>query len=216
MTTTTTHEGREFAVREVLGERLSERWGAMFAGGIVMIALGLLSIVAAGFSTLFTVVFFGALLVVGGLVQLFESVLSSRWQRVIWHLLLSALYVLTGLLLLYAPARGALTLTFVLGTLLLVGGIFRGGLAIAHREVQGWAWALASGIASFVLGILVLSALPVTATWFLGFFVGVELFFAGVSWAAMGMGLKRISRQARDDGPSSRSTPSTVMRSLGE
>lgn len=195
-------------------ETLDDRWGAMLAGGVAMIALGILAMIAAGLATLLTVVFIGALMMVGGLVQFFEAGLSGRWTRVLGHLLLGTLYVLGGLLFLYSPARGAMTLTFVLGVFLISGGVFRAALSFVHREISGWGWALASGIASIVLGFLILTALPVTAPFLLGFFVGVELFLGGVSWVALGSGLRRRLRQPPPEHRVLR--PSTdVTRNLG-
>jgi uncharacterized membrane protein HdeD (DUF308 family) len=57
--------------------------------------------------------------------------------------------------------------------------------AFQLRPVRGWGWALASAVASIVLGLIVFSGWPGTALWVLGLMVGIDLLFYG--WALLGL-----------------------------
>ena len=51
----------------------------------------------------------------------------------------------------------------------------------AWRPFPNWGWLLASGLIGILLAIYLLSSLPITAIWLLGFLVGVLLISEGVA-----------------------------------
>ena len=70
--------------------------------------------------------------------------------------------------------------------LFLVGGMFRIVGALTMRYPH-YGWAAVSGIISCILGLLLWAQWPVSAIWFIGFAVGLNLLFMGASWIALGI-----------------------------
>jgi uncharacterized membrane protein HdeD (DUF308 family) len=54
-------------------------------------------------------------------------------------------------------------------------------MAIQHRAMQGWGWALVGGIVTVVLGLIILTRWPLDALWVIGFFLAIELIVNGWS-----------------------------------
>ena len=82
------------------------------------------------------------------------------------------------------------SLTIVLAILFLVSGIVK---LIAGWQIKNAQYRLAvlvSGIASLVLGFIILSNFPVSAITVLGILLGVELISNGVSAVALGWARK--------------------------
>ncbi len=94
-------------------------------------------------------------------------------------------------MLLGNPIQGGITLTVLLASFLLVGGIFKAVAAIAHR-FEGWGWLLSSGFVDVVLGVLIWRELPMSGLTIIGVLVGISIIFRGVSWLMLGFTLKRI------------------------
>jgi uncharacterized membrane protein HdeD (DUF308 family) len=47
-----------------------------------------------------------------------------------------------------------------------------------------------SGVLSLLLGAVILAQWPVSSLWVIGAFLGVDLFFAGMSWIGVGFSQK--------------------------
>jgi uncharacterized membrane protein HdeD (DUF308 family) len=99
----------------------------------------------------------------------------------IWKLLLSILYTATGVMLFVNPLTGVLTLTLLLGSFLVMEGVFELILAFRLRPQQNWTWALGNGIITLVLGAMIWFQWPFNAPWLIGTLVGVSVLFTGVS-----------------------------------
>lgn len=167
--------------------------------GIIMIVLGALAIFAPGFASLTVAIFVGWLLLIGGafgIVATFSSGTSvpGFW----WNLLIAVLYALAGVVLLWRPIAGVLTLTIIFTAYLLVGGISRIILALGYRKMVAgaWGWALASGIIDLLLAALILFDWPIAAFQILGLIVGINLVMMGVSIVAAANHVRRSAAQA--------------------
>jgi len=148
--------------------------------GIVLTLLGLLAIAGAFFTTMVTIIFFGVLLVLAGTIQLIHT-LSQR-SRVSFYRGSGILYLLVGLIMLIAPLGSAIGLTLLLALMFVTAGIIRLRYALAARKggvPSGWYFTGAA--LNFLLTILIVSGLPETGTWVIGFFLGLELLFTGVA-----------------------------------
>lgn len=154
--------------------------------GVLLAGFGLLALVFPFVSTLATTLFIGGLFVAAGLLKLYAA-FSRRTSaactaaKTAWSLA----YILGGGLLLYAPLAGAWSLTIVLASLFVVGGIASIAWALSPPKPPGWAWMTASGAISIALGGLVLLALPTAAIWFPGVVAGVDLLTTGAAFLAM-------------------------------
>ncbi len=167
-------------------EAMGKHWGWAVAVGIVMILLGALAIIYPAVTSVGAIMLLGIILIAGGIAQVVHAFSVRGWGGFFWHILLALVYVVIGVMLLTFPLSGAITITLLLGIYFLVSGIFKVILSLVSREIPNWGWMLFSGIVALGLGVIVLLSWPVSAIWFLGLVVGVDLVIGGFSLAALG------------------------------
>lgn len=164
----------EAAVQLVL-ERRRTGWDLLLgslttiAGGVVLGHTALASTVS--------VLFVGWMLLVAGVVQVIAALLGWRDPARRWNLAFGTLVGLMGAGLVANPTAALATLTWVAGSLLLIGGVLR--LVLAFQPGTPTAVLLYGGTVEAVLGMLLLLAWPGSARWFLGAALGVQLLVDG-------------------------------------
>lgn len=149
------------------------------AMGVGLIILGLLTIAVAGFTTFVTVVFLGLILSVRGIVDAVHAVGSRHEKGFWWRMFGGTLSLVIGVLLISRPVVGILSLTFLIAVFLITSGLFR-TIAAPIEQGSQWGWLMFGGITSLILGFIVLSGWPVSAIWFIGLMVGVEILIQGI------------------------------------
>jgi uncharacterized membrane protein HdeD (DUF308 family) len=137
------------------------------------------------------VTFFGILLAVGGGFQLVDAFTCKGWKGTLVHVLIALLYLGAGLVMAINPLRAAVALTLVLGIVVMSVGVLRIVVAIQHKGTRGWGWALAGGIISILLGLLVLSGWPFSGVWVIGLVIAVELIVNGWTYIFVGLAARR-------------------------
>ncbi len=168
------------SVENVTEKKILERyktWSIAMGAGLII--LGLLTIAVAGFTTYVSVVFLGLVLSVRGIVDAVHAVGSRHDKGFWWKIFGGTLSLVIGVLLISRPVVGILSLTFLIAVFLITSGLFR---AIAAPLEQGsqWGWVMFGGIVSLILGFIVLSGWPISAIWFIGLMVGVEILIQGI------------------------------------
>lgn len=148
---------------------------------IVLIILGIVAIALPTVSTIFAETWFALILGSAGVGKLLYSFRTREQGGFIWKVLLSVLYIATGLMLFYKPLTGILTLTLLLGSFLFMEGVFNIILALRLRPQQNWTWVLGDGILTLFLGAMIWFQWPFNAPWLIGTLVGVSVLFTGVS-----------------------------------
>ena len=174
----------------LIGE-LHRSWRWVLALGISFIVLGVLCIGSDVTATFATVVFFGWLLLVSGIIALAHAFTAGTWQGSLLYVLSGLLRGFTGYLLIRYPLAGALSLTLVFASFFVVGGLFR-SIGAGMLQFPRWAWAAFSGALSVVLGVLLLMQLPSSSVWFIGFAIGVDLIFEGTALVGLGTAIHRL------------------------
>lgn len=175
-------------------------WGLFLAQGVAMTILGVFAIVWPQVSTVAVDVYIGVLFFISGAVGLVVMFFAPSVSAFLWSLLTAALSLLVGILLLWHPVEGAVTLTLVLIAFFIVEGVFQIAGSIAYREVfpESWGWLLVSGIADLVLAALIVAGWPGTAGWALGLIVGVNLITSGVAVIMVAVMARRVVRTAKE------------------
>jgi uncharacterized membrane protein HdeD (DUF308 family) len=175
-------------------------WGLFLAQGVAMTVLGVFAIVWPQVSTVAVDVYIGALFFISGAVGLVVMFFAPSVSAFLWSLLTAALSLLVGILLLWHPVEGAVSLTLVLVAFFIVEGVFQIAGSIAYREVfpESWGWLLVSGIADLVLAVLIVAGWPGTAGWALGLIVGVNLITSGVAVIMVAVMARRVIRTAKE------------------
>lgn len=184
----------QVAIPGALFGALKQNWGWLLALGIVSIVLGTLGLYMTFAFTLTSVLFFGVLLLVGGLSQLVHTLTCKGWKSVLWHLLIALLYIAAGFDIIIDPVRGSALLTLLLAGILMVVGLSRIIMAFQHRvAVAGWYWSLISGLISILLGIMIIAQWPESGLWVIGLFVAIELIFSGWSTIFIALAARRAA-----------------------
>lgn len=179
---------------EVEGLRRNSGW---FVGiGIGLMVLGLIAAGAAVTTTVVSMMMFGWLLVIGAILEIVFSVYEKTWGGMFIDLLMGVLYGVVGFMLLANPAASALTLTLLIAMFLIVGGIFRLVAAIATRYPNR-GWLALHGVIALILGVMIWQQWPASGMWVIGLFIGIELFFNGLTLLMLGMAARNIPAEAR-------------------
>lgn len=170
-------------VRDAFAAAVQRHWGLFLFEGIVLLILGVLAVLAPVIASVAATIFFGWILLISGIVGLVTTFRARQAPGFWWALLSDLVAIIAGVVLLWRPLLGTLSLTAVLIAFLFVEGIFTIMYALEHRSgLSGrWGWMLASGIVDVVLAIILFVGLPGTALWALGLLVGINLLFGG--WA---------------------------------
>jgi uncharacterized membrane protein HdeD (DUF308 family) len=158
-------------------------WQLFLTQGVIMVVLGILAVIWPQISTIAVDVYIGWLFLLSGVAGLVTMVLGQNVPAFLWSLLTAALSLFVGILLLWHPVEGAVSLTLVLIALFIVEGVFQIAASLSYRDVfpDSWAWLLASGIADLILAALIIKGWPSTATWALGLIVGINLITSGAA-----------------------------------
>jgi uncharacterized membrane protein HdeD (DUF308 family) len=164
-----------------------EHWLLFLIEGIILLVLGLLAIIVPPIATLAVTIFIGWLFLISGIVGLITTFWMRREPGFWWALLSGVLGIAAGVVLLWQPVSGVLSLTLVLIVFFLVEGVATIMYALEHkRALSGrWGWMLASGIIDLFLGAIIFAGLPGTAAWAIGLLVGINMVFGGAALIAM-------------------------------
>lgn len=170
-------------MQRAMKDALHTHWKLFILHGAVMIILGVLAVVAPVVATVAIDLFVGWLFLLSGGVGLVAMFSANDVPAFLWSLLTSALSIVVGVLLVWKPVEGAVSLTLVLTALFVAEGLFQIVTSIAYRAVipGSWGWMLVSGIVDLALAAIIIAGWPMTATWTLGLLVGINLITSG--WA---------------------------------
>jgi len=172
-------------------DEIRNSWGWFLGLGILLMLLGAVCIIGDVTATFATVLFFGWLLLISGIVALVQAFSTRNWSGFFLHLLSALFRGFTGYLLVRYPLAGAASLTLILASFFVVTGIFR-AIGAGTMKFPRWGWAVFSGIVSLVLGVMLLVQMPVSSIWFIGFAIGVDLIFDGASLIGFGTAIRQV------------------------
>ncbi|QDU61478.1 acid-resistance membrane protein [Planctomycetes bacterium Pan216] len=183
-------ETAEQVLQEVR-ETWRKHWLFFLLLGIGFVFLGMVAISVPFLATLWVEIAIGVVLIIGGLSQTIHSFWVRDWGGFIMSLLCGVAATFLGLLALWFPAAGILTLTSLLAAFLVVNGVFKIIMSVQIGSSGPWGWLLLSGIVGVVLGAFIYFEFPLSAAWVLGVFLGVDLIFGG--WAMIMVALSAKS-----------------------
>jgi uncharacterized membrane protein HdeD (DUF308 family) len=159
----------------------TSKFNASLLISILLIILGIVAILLPTVSTIVAETWIALILASSGVAKLIYAFQSRQDGGFIWKLLLSILYIATGVYLFIAPLSGVLTLTLLLGSFLLTEGVFELILAFQIRPRKNWVWVLTNGIVTLGLGGLVWAQWPTDAPWLIGTVLGASIISTGIS-----------------------------------
>lgn len=163
--------------------RRSSGW--LLAAGIILVILGVIGLGAVALLSVASAIWFGAMILVGGIVVLVDAFRHQGWKSRALHILIGLLYVGVGLVTFANPLAATASLTLLAGCALVATGLLRIFVAFQNRELPHWIWILVSGALSLLLGVMILVQWPASSLWVLGTFLAIELIMQG--WAAIAL-----------------------------
>lgn len=158
--------------------------------GIIYILAGMLAIISPVIVTLFSVVFFGTLMMMAGIATLIHAFWTHRWDGFAAQLLAGILASVAGFLLIADAPAGAAAFTIILAAYFLVSGFFRLGYGVMRASLHHRTSLIVSGLVTLLLGILIAAHWPSSSLWVIGTFVGIDLIFYGFTLIALARALK--------------------------
>jgi len=176
---------------------LRRGFGWLAALGVILVLAGLVGLIYTGVATLTSMLLFGWLLLIGGVVGLLHAI-QARGTNFFWlGVVVAALNIAAGVVIIRRPEAAAEALTMFAALLFLTGGVFRLVGSLVVRGPQ-FGWTLLQGAFDLLLGILVLASWPSSSKYVIGTFFGLALLFDGLGLIATGYGGRRIVGMVSD------------------
>jgi uncharacterized membrane protein HdeD (DUF308 family) len=172
-------------------EEVRRNWGWFLVLGIGLIVIGTAAIVAAEIATLASVLLFGWMVLIGGVLEVVAAFWARAWSGFFLHLLIGVLNVVVGVLILGHPVAAAAGLTILLAALFLTGGVFR-IVAAAMLRYPNWGWSGLDGVVSLILGVMIWANWPEASLLVIGTFIGIALVFRGWAWVMFALAVRRL------------------------
>jgi membrane protein HdeD len=164
-------------------ERRRTGWDVVL--GILIAVAGVIVLGHVVVASVVSILFVGWMALIAGVVLFVSAIVGWADAARRWELVSAVVLFLLGLGFVRNPGAGLLVLTLLAGSLFLVGGIVR--IVGAFQEMgNARALLLLNGLVSVLLGGLVLFQWPVSALWFLGTMLGIEMIFDGITTAIVG------------------------------
>ncbi|MFJ4466305.1 HdeD family acid-resistance protein [Streptomyces sp. NPDC089424] len=194
--------------------KLRRGFARLVALGVLLVLCGLVGLVYTGVATLTSMLLFGWLLLIGGVVGLLHAI-EGRGSNFFWlAAIVAALNLAAGVVILTSPEAAADALAMFAALLFLTAGIFRlvGGLVVRGPQ---FGWTLLLGAFDLLLGIAVLASWPSAGQYVIGTFISLALLFDGLGLIATGFGGRRVvglveeatGAGAEEDGPDGTTKP---------
>lgn len=157
----------------------SAAW-SIFMGALTAV-IGVFMIIYPLATAAASTVFLGAALMAIGVAQVVFAFTSESVGSFVLKFLPGILYGIAGVLLVAFPGAGVVSLTGVVGAMLVTEGVIEMFIAFAGPALAGRGWFVFSAISSFLLGVMILAQWPGSSTWAIGTLVGVAVLVNGIT-----------------------------------
>ena len=162
--------------------------------GILLIILGVIALIFPVIASVWITGVIAVVFLVGGVVgwisNLARSKRMGRWIC-FWRLVVSTLFIVAGASMISnfrSPADAAeqvATLSLAIGIVFLVEGVVAFFNGLSHSNRPGANWAVANGVITFILGLLIVTLKFWGLLWVLGVLVGISFLFSGIDLIAL-------------------------------
>jgi uncharacterized membrane protein HdeD (DUF308 family) len=180
---------------ESLSKEVSRRAGWSIFMGVLTAAVGAAMIIYPLATATASTIFFGAALLVAGVAQLVFAFTSDTAGQFFLKLLLGILYGIGGFCLIALPGLGVVTLTAVVGAMLIAQAVVETVMGFSAPAGAGRGWFFFSGFASLLLGVLIIAQWPVSSIWAIGTMVGAGVLMNGITRIVMSSWVRGEARQ---------------------
>ena len=167
----------------IVVERRRTGWDVVL--GLLTVAAGIVMLAHVVIASVVSVLFMGWMLLLAGVMLVLSAILGWKdagAQR--WDLPAGVVLTILGLGFVRNPAAALLVLTLLAGSVMLIGGCLR--IFAAFQPQAPRAVLLINGVLTLLLGGMILLRWPVSALWFLGTVLGIQLIVDGVTTTTVG------------------------------
>jgi uncharacterized membrane protein HdeD (DUF308 family) len=172
-------------------QEMIHNWGWFLAFGIVLMLLGIAAVARSVTSTVVSMVFFGWVMVIAGIIEFAQAFMVGRWAGFFEHLLIALLCAVIGVMFVKHPSISAEAATLVMSMLFLIAGMYQ-LISALWAHLPGYGWHAANGVITTILGAMLLAQWPISGLYAIGLFVGIDLIFYGWVWIAMALDLHKM------------------------
>jgi uncharacterized membrane protein HdeD (DUF308 family) len=172
-------------------KQTNHSWGWFMGVGIIFIILGIFAITMPLAAATALEQVLGWIFLIGGIISGAHALRARGTSVFIIKLLGSIVYLAAGILLLFYPLQGVLTLTLLLAIFLFISGIFKIILAMQFKGTSNWGWMFLSGLIALLLSGLIWSQWPYSAAWVIGLLVGIDFLFGGFSLTMLSVAIRK-------------------------
>jgi len=182
--------------QDALRTAIRENWKWFVFQGIVMLILGCLAVAEPVIASVAVDIYVGWLFMFSGLLGLVAMFSARDASAFFWMLLTAALSLAVGIMLIWKPAEGTVSLTLVLTAFFIAEGAFQIAATLSYRDVMpnSWGWLLASGLTDLLLAGLIIYSWPASASWTLGLLVGINLITTGLAIVMTSMEVRNVAK----------------------
>jgi uncharacterized membrane protein HdeD (DUF308 family) len=177
-----------------LSREVSKRAGWSIFMGILTAAVGVAMIIYPLATAAASTVFVGSALIIAAVAQLIFAFSSQTAGRFFLKLLLGTLYGIAGVSLVAFPGIGVVTLTAMLGAMLIAEAVMETFIAFSLPSGSGRGGFLLNALCSVLLGLMIVLEWPISSMWAIGTLVGAALLFNGITRAVVSGRIRHDTR----------------------
>jgi uncharacterized membrane protein HdeD (DUF308 family) len=185
--------------QNALRTAMRENWKWFVFQGVVMLILGCLAVAEPVIASVAVDIYIGWLFMFSGILGLVAMFSARDASAFFWMLLTAALSLAVGIMLIWKPAEGTVSLTLVLTAFFIAEGVFQIAASLSYRDIMpdSWGWLLASGISDLVLAGLIIYFWPASASWTLGLVVGINLITTGLAILMTAIEVSKVGKSLK-------------------
>jgi uncharacterized membrane protein HdeD (DUF308 family) len=149
--------------------------------GVLIVLVGIIALMAPLATGVVAVYILAWSVIFAGVAQIAYAFQAHSGGRIALEVILGLVYIAAGIYILRNPLASLLTLTLLLGILLLGYAVVALILAFQMRPSKGWGWVLFEAVVTAIFGLMVIAHWPINSVFLIGTLVGVSIVFRGVS-----------------------------------
>jgi uncharacterized membrane protein HdeD (DUF308 family) len=174
-------------------EGIKENAKLAVISGVVLILAGTFAVLSPLVVGLSITIMVGVSLLIGGIGQCFLALKAGALGRGLLTFVVGALMVVAGVFMMTQPVAGLASITLLLVAYLVAAGLGDLFMALQLRPAEGWSLMLFNGIVTLLLGMMLWRQFPLSGAWAIGVLFGIKMIFSGWALVFIGRNVKQAA-----------------------